>query len=239
MRRPLFLALLLAASSARAATAAYEHPALKARLTVFTAEGASIPDAIAYEGPKGFFLVANSELGALEHGDGYSDFRYDVRALKADGFLREENPYGGFKPLAYSDDACVAAIEKTIGELRGKQEAPDEFAARVAALRRRVAEVRSSWRSSETEAAAAPGAVMDKAALDAAEAPLAEASAAVEAAREQRVAGEYRASVAVATAADPSPKAEFYWRQSRALDAAAATLSRVSATLESERVPNY
>lgn len=239
MRRFLFLAAVLASASAQAAVSVYEHPALKTRLTVFTADGAESPDAVAYEGPKGFFLVTDAELRSLERGDGWSEFRYDVRALKADGFLRREDPYRDAKPYAYSDDACVGAVEKTLGELRGKQEAPDEFAARVAALRRRVAEVRATWRSDETESAIAPGSIMDKAALDAAETPLSEASAAVEAARERRVAGEYRAAVAAPTAADPSPKAGFYWRQGRALDAASATLSRVSETLQSERIPNY
>ena len=239
MRRPLFLAVLLAASAARAGIVVYDHPALKTRLTVHTVDGAASPDAISYEGPKGFYLVTEWELSSLEHGDGWTDFRYDVRGLKAEGFLREENPYGGFKPLAYADDACVAALEKTIGELRGKQEAPDEFAARVAVLRGRAAAVSATWRSYETESASAPGSFIDKAVIDAAAAPLTEAVAAVEAARGERVAGEYRASVSAPTAADPSPKADFYWRQSRALDAASATLSRVSSTLESQRIPNY
>src|SRR6185503_1353575 len=61
MRRSLFLAAVLAASSARAAVAVYEHPALKTRLTVFTADGASAPDAVAYEGPKGFYLIGDAE----------------------------------------------------------------------------------------------------------------------------------------------------------------------------------
>lgn len=237
MRRALFLAVLFSASAARAGSVVYEHPSLHVRLTVHTADGAAAPDAVSYEGPKGFYLVTNAELRALEHGDGWSDFRYDVRALTVNGFLRQEESYSDAKLVSFADDACVAALEKTIGELRGKQEAPDEFAARVVELRRRADEVRSSWRSYEAETAAFPGAVTDKAALDAAEAPLAEAVAAVETARRERVAGEYRASVAAPTAADPSPKADFYWRQSRALDAAAATLSRVSAALNYQRFP--
>ncbi|HXT01497.1 MAG TPA: hypothetical protein VN915_12545 [Elusimicrobiota bacterium] len=235
----LFLAAVLSASAARAGSVAYEHPALKTRLTVHTADGASLPDAVSYEGPKGFYLITDGELRSLEHGDGWSEFRYDVRALKAQGFLRQEDPYRDAKPVSFADDACVAAIEKTIGELRGKQEAPDEFAARVAALRGRAASVQGTWRSYEAEAASAPGAFIDKSALDATEGPLAEAVAAVESARRVRVAGEYRASVAAPTGADPSPKADFYWRQGRALDAAEAALSRVSAKLESERIPNY
>lgn len=242
MRHALLVtAALLAVSAARAASVVYDHPVLKVRLTVHSAQGSSVPDALSYEGPKGFFLVTNAELRALEHGDGYSDLRYDVVALTAEGLLRWEDPYYDVKTCGFADDACVAAIEKTLDELigRGKQEAPDEFAARVAALHRRVDETRATWRSLETEASAVSGTTSDEAALDAATAPLADAESAVEAARAARVTGEYRASVAAPTAADPSPKADFYWRESRALDGADAALSRADATLAAARTPAY
>jgi len=240
MRHALILAAVLA-SAARAGNVVYEHPALKTRLTVHTVDGAAAPDAVSYEGPKGFFLVTSAELRGIERYDGWANVVYDVRALTADGFLHRENPYGDAEVCSFAQDACVAAVENTIGELlgRGKQEAPDEFAARVAGLRRRAAAARSTWRSYETEAASFSNAILDKAALDAAEAPLAEAAAAIDAARAERVTGEFRAASAAPTAGEPSPKADFYWRQGRALDDAAAKLSRADATLASARTPAY
>lgn len=241
MRRALILSAVLAASAARAANVVYEHPALKVRLTVHTVEGSSAPDALSYEGPEGFYLITESELSSLERGDGYSDIRYDVRELTAAGFLSQDESYEDAKPCRYSDDACAAAIGKALGELigRGKQEAPDEFAARVVVLRRRAEQTRASWRALQAEASSGSGTILDQGALDAATAPLAKALAAVEAARAARVAGEYRAAVAAPTAADPNPKADFYCAESRSLDAASAALSRADAVLASETVPNY
>ncbi|HEX4048415.1 MAG TPA: hypothetical protein VH309_11300, partial [Elusimicrobiota bacterium] len=96
----------------------------------------------------------------------------------------------------------------------------------------------SSWRALEAEASSPAGTVLDEGALDAATAPLAGALAAVESARADRVAGEYRASVAAPTAADPNPKADFYCRERRALDAASQALSRADAVIASETVSN-
>ena len=237
----IFAAAVLAASAARAGSVVYEHPALKVRLTVHSVDGAAAPDALSYEGPKGFYLIKASELSSFEHGDGYSTFRYDVRALKADGFLSQEASYLEAKPCRFADDACVASIENTIGSLigRGKQEAPDEFAARVVALRGRAQSTQSTWRSYKIEAESGSSMILDKGALDAVAKPLADAVATVEDSRSRRLANEYLANVAAPTAADPNPKADFYWGQSRALDAASATLSRVGAMLESNRIPYY
>ncbi|HEX4047811.1 MAG TPA: hypothetical protein VH309_08255, partial [Elusimicrobiota bacterium] len=58
--------LLLAAASVRAGDVVYDHPALMVRLTVHTVEGAAAPDALTYEGPRGFYLIGDSELSSLE-----------------------------------------------------------------------------------------------------------------------------------------------------------------------------
>jgi hypothetical protein len=240
MRHALMLAAVLA-SAARAGNVVYEHPALKVRLTVHTVEGAAAPDAISYEGPEGFYLIKASELSSFEHGDGYSTFRYDVVELRADGFLKQEVSYVDAKPFRFADDACVAAVENTIGSLigRGKLEAPDEYVARTVTLRRRAQQARSTWRSYEIEAESGSTMILDKAALDAVAKPLADAVAAVEDSRSQRLAREYLANVAAPTAADPNPKADFYVNQSRALDTASAALSRVDGVLASARLPSY
>ncbi len=235
------LAVLLLSSVVRAAEVVYEHPALKVRLTVLTVDGASAPDALAYEGPMGFYLITAGELHSFEHTDGWSGFELDVREFTASEYSRRQQPYEPASSCRYADDACVAPIEALIGELRrsGKREAPDAFAWRVAALADEAAAEQSTWRSYEAEAASASGAIADKAALDAARKPLDEAAAAVAAARAQRIGGEYRASVAAPTAADPNPRAAFYWRESRALDAAAATLAETERVLSSEPIPAY
>ena len=237
----IFAAAVLAASAARAGNVVYEHPTLKVRLTVHTVAGAAAPDALSYDGPKGFYLIKASELSSFEHGDGYSTFRYDVRALTADGFLSQEVSYLKAKPCRFADDACVASIENTLGSLigGGKLEAPDEFAARVVVLRRRTQSTQSAWRSYKIEAESESSRILDKGALEAVAKPLADAVASVEDSRSHRLAREYLASVAAPTAADPSPKADFYWEQSLMLDEASQTLYRVSATLESNLIPYY
>jgi hypothetical protein len=223
MRHALILTVaVLAASAARAGNVVYEHPALKVRLTVHVVDGAAAPDALSYEGPGGFYLIKASELSSLERGDGYSTTRYDVNVLDADGFLRQSESYLDAKPCAYSSDACVSSIEAALNELvsRGKQEAPDEFAARVAELRRRAARTHASG----TGAAATL---------------LADAAAVLEAARAERVTGEARAAGVAPTSANPNPKADFYFRESRSLDAASGLLSRAEAAIRSEEIPNY
>jgi hypothetical protein len=233
------LAVLLLASGVRAAGVVYEHPALKVRLTVLTAEGDSAPDALAYEGPKGFYLITAAELHSFEHTDGWSGFEMDVRRLTPTEYSRRRQPYEDPFSCRYADDACVAPIEEIIGELRssGKHEAPDEFALRSAQLADQAAAAAAQWRSEETEAAS--GAISDKDALDALEQPLAAAAAKVAAVRALRVGGEYRACVAVPTAVDPDPRADFYWRQGRALDAAAASLAETERVMSSERISAY
>ena len=187
-------------------------------------------------------MIQASELSAFEYGDGYSAFRYGVRALRADGWLSQPESFLDPKVSRFDDDSCVAPIEETIAGLigrDGKQEAPDEFAARVAVLRGRARSTQSTWRAYEIEAESASGTVLDKAALDAAGQPLAEAVAAVEAARAERVTGEYRAAAAAPTSADPNPKADFYSNQSRSLDAASSALHHVDDVIASGRIPYY
>jgi len=235
------LAALLCPAAAGAASVVYEHPALRARLTVHTPDGASAPDALSYEGPKGFYLVTAADLRSLERYDGWINATYGVRALGAAGLSSQEDPYRPAAAYPYSDDSCVAAVEQALSALigRGKQEAPDEFAARVATLRSAALSTRSLWRSYETSAREVPGSVLDKPALDGAETPLNEALAAIEAARAERVTGEARAASAAATAAEPNPKAAFYWRQGRALDAAAGKLARAGDVVRATPLPAY
>jgi|GEM_PF-2447879 len=235
------LAVLILSSAARAASVVYEHPALKVRLTAHASDGAAAPDALSYEGPKGFYLIRSDELRSFQHVDGWSGFVLDAREFTVDGYRRRASSVEDAVTCRFSDDACVAEIENLIAELRsgGKREAPDEFALRVAALHDQSETEQATWRSYEAESSSAEGAISDKPALDAAKKPLDAAAAAVSAARAERISGEYRASIAAPTAADPNPRADFYWRQSVALDAAAQTLADVGRTLSSEPIPTY
>ncbi|MFI5361880.1 MAG: hypothetical protein ACHQ49_07920 [Elusimicrobiota bacterium] len=241
MRSALFLAVLCIASAARAESVVYEHPAVKTRLTVHYATGAKAPDAVTYEGPKGFYLIMAYELATFAHGDGYSGFRYDVRSLTTGGFVSQKESFQEPKTFGFADDRCVAMIEDAIDGLKfkGKQEAPDEFANRVTLWRGRAEQIRSTWSAYEAESAMGAGMIMNKDGLDAAETPLNDAVAAIESARAERVTGEYKAAVAAPTAADPNPKADFYWRQYRALAVAADEIGRVSETLRAARMPAY
>ncbi len=235
------LAALLLTSSARAAGVVYDHPALKMRLTAFTVDGAKNPDAVAYEGRKGFYLIKASELRTFERVDGWSGIVQDVREFTPTEYIRRDQPYVAASSCRYADDACVAVIEGLVDELRarGKREAPDDFALRTAELSEQAASEQSTWRSYEAEAVSDPDAIADKAALDAGRKPLDEAAAAVARARALRIGGECRAAAAAPTTEDPNPRAEFYWRQSLALDAAADTLTRADWMLRSQPVPAY
>ncbi len=241
MRYLITLAVLFLASQSRAASVVYDHPALKVKLTIHTMAGAKRPDAVSYEGPKGFYLIKNGDLSSLSRYDGWTQWRYQEYALTEKGFSTNEVSYMTPVVSPYGDAAAVKMIEVALSALqgKGKQEAPDEFAVRVADLRRKSAHARGTYASLSTITNSYGGMVKDPAVVAAQDATIASGERIVAESAALRVTGEADAARAAATASNPNPKAEFYWQQSLKLDAAESAIGSAQYALDQQPIPAY
>jgi hypothetical protein len=246
MIQALFIAasLLAQASSAQAPgrSVVFDVPLAKAKLTVHTKAGAASPDSVTYEGPKGHFLVSSTELGDLSRENTCSPILENVYGLSNGGLTYRTSTAEAEATLAWSAPAAVSRLETAISELRGKakkEEAPDEFAARVASLKRRADAAEGLRQSLKLANELHPGYILDTAELDSLQSRLAVAAATIAASKSERVKGEAAAAAAAPSAEDPNPKATFYWRQRLALDEAARAVAQSEDSLRLLPVPQY
>jgi hypothetical protein len=237
----LLAAALLWTSQAHAANVVFDHPSAKAKLTVHTEDGAPTPAAISYEGPLGYFLVTQAELAGLAQYDGWMQTTNNVYTLQASGLQFLDQSYSTPRLYGYAADDSVPALESVIRTLqaKGQQEAPDEFAARVADLRHRAGRARMTLNSMTAMARMSPGSVQNPEVVAQQEKPIAQAEKDVAEAAALRVTGEADAARAAASPEDPNPRADFYWRESLKLDSASSALSASQYALDQQPVPAY
>lgn len=220
--------------SAAPASIVYEHPKAAAKLTVHYADKDANPDAAAYEGKKGMYLVTWRELYELGYDDAATQTRYNIYELTPAALEHREDHRAGASRWAYSGDTVIPALERVIAGLvkaKGKQEASPELASRIKDLRAKAKSAETRRKALEILEGAIPGSVKDAGRLKDLAEEIAAASAKIEEVESARAEVEPKLDTII-DPSNPNPKAAFYWGMGRSLDSAAKNLAQAENVLD-------